>query len=153
MGNTPNSSNSSIEKNQNSIASTIEPIQLIASHLDQTSVSNNVIPSSSNEVNDVVITMEDMNISENSTNCSRDASVAMVEGIDTCNQSCQSCAIKKCLIDEQKIQIQELQKELKKAKNKIWYLDTTKRRLNVTLSEMKMQQLIDQELYNTLQVQ
>lgn len=66
--------------------------------------------------------------------------------------TCEKCAWKDQKISEKEDHIQRLRKELKNAKNKIYYLENTKRKLTEAFSELKQQQLINEEISKNLEV-
>lgn len=66
--------------------------------------------------------------------------------------NCENCVKKDYLISTRDDTIKELRKKLQKANSKIWYLETVKRKLSKTLSELKQQELLDEEAFEALQV-
>lgn len=142
----------SIEENQNDVVvtETIEPIEpipaltstLSASDAKQTFVSNNSTEAVHNVEGmysdyscNATGSMDGTNHSERSEQCEA-------------REACKACVKKDYLVSIQEDTIKELRKKLKKANNKIWYLESTKRKLDATISEMKEQQLINQDLVN-----
>lgn len=69
------------------------------------------------------------------------------------SDNCNECKLKGELIEKQKEQINCLRKRLRKAQNRAFYLNSTKKQLTHTLSELKEQNLIDEKLSKALQVQ
>lgn len=65
---------------------------------------------------------------------------------------CEECAKKEYLINTKDEIIKELRKKLKKANTKIWYLETTKRKLGASLSELKKKELLDKKACEALEV-
>lgn len=72
---------------------------------------------------------------------------------------CTQCVKKEYLISEKDYiisekdeEIKELHKKLKKANAKIWYLEKIKRKLDSAFSELKQQKLLDENMYETLEV-
>lgn len=65
---------------------------------------------------------------------------------------CIECIKKDKLIDIRDAQIRELRKTLKKVQKKVWYLETVRKKLDATLSEMKKQLLLDEELSRSIEV-
>lgn len=66
--------------------------------------------------------------------------------------NCEECAKKVYLISIKDDTIRELRRKLKKSNTKIWYLETTKRKLGKSLSEMKQHELLDEKAYEALEV-
>lgn len=81
------------------------------------------------------------------------STVATVEtsNVQGCSH-CVECVKKDKLIDIRDAQIRELRKTLNKVQKKVWYLETVRKKLDATLSEMKKQSLLDEELSRTLEV-
>lgn len=61
-------------------------------------------------------------------------------------------AEKNDLIAQKDAQIKTLRNQLKKARQKIWYMEKTKKKLDSELSELKKQSLISEEFCETLKV-
>lgn len=66
--------------------------------------------------------------------------------------NCDSCESKDNLIMKYEAEISKLRQALKKAQNKVYYLETTKAKFNDSMKKLKEQNLLDKTLYSTLQV-
>lgn len=84
-----------------------------------------------------------------------------VEILDSCvtehipNRSstpCKDCVKKNYTINKQQEEIEQLRKKLREANAKISYSEKTRRKLDITISELKKQQLLNEELCNSLEV-
>lgn len=80
------------------------------------------------------------------------ATVPAVRPVPTTRSQCQECKKRGYLISKQQDEIRELRMKLKKANAKIYYLDSTKRKLETAFSEMKQEKLINEELSKSLEV-
>lgn len=65
---------------------------------------------------------------------------------------CAGCMQKDELIEKKDLQIKELRKKLKCTRTKIWHMESIKRKLSAALSDLKTESIIDENLYETLQV-
>lgn len=65
---------------------------------------------------------------------------------------CSECETKNELINKQAQQLRTLRKKLKKANQKIWYLEKVKSKLDSAFAEMKNQRILDENLCNTIEV-
>lgn len=65
---------------------------------------------------------------------------------------CTKCIEKDEIIEKKDLEIQNLRKKLKAAQKKNWHLESTKRKLDDALSKLKNDSLIDEKLYQTLEV-
>lgn len=65
---------------------------------------------------------------------------------------CKDCVKKNYAIDKQQEEIKQLRRKLREANAKISYLENTRRKLDITISELKQQQLLNEELCNSLEV-
>lgn len=74
------------------------------------------------------------------------------QSIVTNDKKCGACIRKDYVIWEQKETIRDLRKKLKKANDKIWYLENIKRKLDTAFSELKKQNLLNEELCKVLEV-
>lgn len=68
------------------------------------------------------------------------------------HQNCEECKLKDDLIEKYRKQVDQLQKSLKKERNKAYYLESTKNKLTAALSELKEKRIVDVQLLNALQV-
>lgn len=68
------------------------------------------------------------------------------------SRACERCNWKDQLIEERDDQIRQLRRELKKAKHKIWSIETTKRKLNNAFAELKQRHLLDEKYSQMLEV-
>lgn len=68
------------------------------------------------------------------------------------NELCEGCASKSSIIEKQNNRISELEALLKKCRNKVYYLDTTKTKLASSLLELKNQQIINAKQYQIFEV-
>lgn len=65
---------------------------------------------------------------------------------------CAECVSRDEIIQQKNDEIKKLRKSLQKAQQKVWHLESVKRRLNAAFSELKSKSLIDEELCETLEV-
>lgn len=67
-------------------------------------------------------------------------------------QPCEECASKQSIIEKMSKRISELEKLLKKCRNKVYYLDTTKTKLASSLLKLKTQQITNARQHRTFEV-
>lgn len=65
---------------------------------------------------------------------------------------CSECETKNELINKQAQQLRTLRKKLKKANQKIWYLEKVKSKLDSAFAEMKNQRILDENLCKAIEV-
>lgn len=85
-----------------------------------------------------------------------DVAIAMEEEIQSLKKELSfkshECEKKDALIELRDIEIRRLKRKLRKAQKKVWYLETTKRKLDVALVHMKKQKIIDEKHASILEV-
>lgn len=68
------------------------------------------------------------------------------------NSSCFECEEYAALIERKNVEIRSLKKELKKANQKIWYLEKIKRNLHAAFLQLKKEKIIDAKQREFLEV-
>lgn len=66
--------------------------------------------------------------------------------------SCMKCNLMNNLITQKDAEIKTLRNQLKKARQKLWYIEKVKENLKSEFSELKKQSLVNEELCETLEV-
>lgn len=77
---------------------------------------------------------------------------AEISGNECQNSECKSCQKKDKLIKVKEMRIKHLSQILNKNRTKIFHLERTKYKLNMTLSEMKERHLLNADLLKALEV-
>lgn len=74
------------------------------------------------------------------------------QSIPEISSTCRKCEEREKVLKCKDEEIRSLKNELKKAKKKVWYLETTKRNLRAALTNMKKEKIIDEEQFKLLEV-
>lgn len=117
------------------------------------SIPSPIVPlqSTAAAVADITSALENVTIVDASSPPPKTPLVSLTAAIADCS-NCMNCFLKDMLIEEKNAQIKDLSKRLKKAQQKIWYLEKVKMKLNSALLELKEKSLLNEEQCNDLKV-
>lgn len=77
--------------------------------------------------------------------------IASSASCETC-ETCKVCKVKDELIELKEVQIRTLRNKLKKAQNKVYYLETIKRKLDTAFSELKKKSVFNEAICTAMEV-